>query len=156
MADINITRLQQLCGESELALTVFKTLSERERPRPVTDLRRLRLEMVEAGGRPISASEFREVFDELTKLGLGSVVVGRHNNPDRFKWNYNMVDLARKVLAQKVAAPSAGPRGAGPAPGWLRTAFPIRGGLVELELPVNMTKAEANELADYIKRFGRS
>jgi hypothetical protein len=160
MAELNVAKLRHLYSSNALVKKVFTTIAQRERPRPITDLRRLRLEMPD--GASVDKREFADIFTELQRLGLGTLVLGRGANPDRFKWAYNMVDVARDVIrpgATSRSAPVAAvePAEHEPFSGWHSLVYPLKSGeVVKMKLPAGLSREDAQGLADFIKRFGKS
>jgi hypothetical protein len=78
--------VQEVIHNNELAETVFKALSMRERFRQVTDLRRLYNEVDKLTHGKAEPEEFNKVIKNMEQAGLGRFIAGRKNQPDRFKW----------------------------------------------------------------------
>jgi hypothetical protein len=160
--NLDLSPVRELYRSMPIAKAVFKTLAERDRPRMTTDLRRLRLEMVN-DGYPIDKSEFMKLFEELQDMGLGSLInPRRENDTHRFKWRYNLLHVAKAATSkgktqplQRAIAPAPPPierQAARPA----RTmAIPFRQGLLELPVPEGLSKDEAEYIADIYRRAGQ-
>lgn len=151
---IQTDKIQTTYKESNLARAVFDTLATRERPRDITDLTRLRLEVMKEQGLSIDVREFITFFKAMEKCKLGVLLSPRSKTDHwRFKWSCNHIELARTAKGMKPvpkpAMTSAVPEGV------VVTHYPLRDTMVALPLPKDMTKKEAEELAEFIKRFGR-
>lgn len=79
------------------AQTILKVLSSRKRSRRRTDLNRLFL-AVQATNKNISETSFLEFFKTLQDKNVGSLIIGRKNNPNRFAWKYSLKDFASGEL----------------------------------------------------------
>lgn len=104
--------LQYLATQSPTGRAVFKALSERARFRRTTDLRRLFYYVQDKIDSSITEDGFLAVFQELQKLGTGKLIIGRRNNPNRFRWNFNLKEVAsaafeNRSLAELSALPNA-------------------------------------------------
>lgn len=112
--------LAKLAKKNSAAVAVFKEMAERKRFRREYSLKLLYKEL----GDKIDEGEFFQVFKDLEKAGLGSIVQGRAGNPDRFVWAYNLLDVARCAKGEidleqinklpKMAPPRRVSRGAPP------------------------------------------
>jgi hypothetical protein len=165
---INANELKALIKTHPLAETVFRSLMKRERTREMMDLRRLRNRIIDEEGIAVDRTQFKDLFIDLQRKGYGKLIIGKGQDPDRFKWNNNFIQMGKEALgmgtphsthppapmvrhaislAQGIHSP--------PAPGTIRITYPLRGELVYLDVPNDITKAEAEGLADLIRRFGR-
>lgn len=88
--------LKQVAEASPVSKIVFDMFSARERFRRRSDLRRMHSNLV-LEGKQISYDDFLTVFENLQDAGVGRIVVGRKNNPDRFLWNYNIKEVAQRA-----------------------------------------------------------
>lgn len=86
--------IREISQSSPVAKEVFGVLSERQRYRRRTDLNRL-YNMLKMSGSTVSPDDFLNVFKTLQAAQVGSLVIGRKNNPNRFVWNYNLKDIAK-------------------------------------------------------------
>lgn len=160
-------KLAEMAKKSDLAKAVFVTLSNMERSRPTTDLGRFRSRVKEAYGREIEVKEFMAVFKSFQDIGLGKLILSRElsKSPHRFKWAHNNVEVGKAVTSQEEAilptrltqqqvplATHTGPQDEAMA---LVLSYPLRGRLYSLQLPPDLSKAEAESLAAFIQRMGR-
>ena len=86
--------IQQIANQNEAAKVVFSALGERQRFRRQTDLRRL-MNNIMSGGQRLVEDDFMDVFKSLERAGVGSIIHRRGNHPPRFKWYYNLKDVAK-------------------------------------------------------------
>lgn len=152
--NIDVSKAVEISKRHPKAAEIFKALSERERPRERSDLGRLRREMLKEG-YVISTREFMDVMKALEKAGYGKIILGQGQNPPRFDWKVNYIELGRETMEhgpftrvaehhQSPVLPSAGDKIVffhDIRPGW-----PLK-----LVLPANITRAEAGALAEKIK-----
>lgn len=76
---------------------VLKTLTERQRVNKKTNLTHL-FQSLKRDNEVLNRDEFYSFFKDLQDRGLGVMIKGRRDNPDRFIWNYNLKEVAQKVL----------------------------------------------------------
>ncbi len=95
--DVNIEELKNLPKASPTADVVLSTLASRMRLRHFTDLTRLKTILI-SEGKKIVNEDFMSLFQSLERLGIGSVVYGRKNKPDRFEWFYSLKDVGKAAL----------------------------------------------------------
>lgn len=106
---VNEKTLTVIADSNETARSIFEHFASRQRFHTETSLKQLRLDLMQEGKKVIE-SEFNEIFKKFEAMGMGSTVTGRAGRPNRFKWNYNLRELAKSVKAKpkkviKVAAP---------------------------------------------------
>ena len=153
-----IDKLKSLAASSGAAKAVFTTLAHRERPRSTNDLRRLKQEMLKEHGLDCDMQDFVDVFKALHSMKLGKLELSKSpETPHRFHWHINSIQLAQAALGKKPSdtfkakeIPVSGPT---QKPGWFVLPVKLRGEISEIALPINMTKAEALEIASLIERF---
>src|SRR6185312_119444 len=85
--------LNMIAKENETAKNVFEVFGARERFRRETNLQRLQRSLLE-NGKKVVDDEFVELFKKLQSAGIGTLVIGRGNKATRFKWHYNLKDVA--------------------------------------------------------------
>jgi hypothetical protein len=104
----------------------------------------------------ISRADVIDLFRKLEEMSLGRFLVGRRGQPSRFEWDFAMISVGQAAtgetanieqdeiedVTEEAIAGSDGIK----HHFRLRPDFPV-----ELELPANLTSAEANRLADFIK-----
>jgi hypothetical protein len=157
---MDVTKLKAITQEVPLAKSVFNVLASRSRPREVTDLRRLRQTLIDEEGLAINPREFLELFKRLQVAGYGTVINPKiQTDPHRFKWKYNLIEVGQRALGLKKddAPVSSSSMSAAPVAveNRIRTSFPVGGELVHIDLPLGLTKKQAQELAEFIGKFGR-
>lgn len=112
------SKIKSVANSSVTSKAIFNALSERERYRDQLDLRKFKNDLMNKGEK-IVQDEYLETFKMLEDLGVGSLIIGRKGKPNRFKWNYNLKDVAKasmnnqtqiKTIAQSVTV-SKRPRG---------------------------------------------
>lgn len=182
---VNFSKLADACKRNEEFKALIITLSKMERGQAKSDLRRLRWRYEKETGNKLSTSDFRRLIETLEtvragRLQKGGNRAGTNTVPDRFDWDTNYVDMAIEVLgklgATVIEPPKAARRvyftGQAPTPqpaaesppavnsvrlpaNSIRYAFPLRGALLTIDLPSDLTKAEAEQLAALIRQAGR-
>lgn len=98
--------LSTVATQNDTAKNVFKVLSERERFRSETNLSRLRRSLLDEG-KKVVADDYLGVFKSLQDLGIGTIVIGRGNKPTRFKWHYNLREVAKAAGQHKKLPPAS-------------------------------------------------
>lgn len=96
----NLESLKTIANTSGTAKAVFNTLSERERYRDELNLRKFKNDLMNKGEK-IVQDEFMEIFQLLQDLGVGALIIGRRGKPNRFKWNYNLKEVAKAATSSK-------------------------------------------------------
>lgn len=89
--------IKSIANGSETAKTVFDVLSKRRRFRRQTNLNKLQ-QMLMDQGCLIVEDDYINLFKELETKGVGSLIVGRKGNPNRFKWNYSLKSVAKAAI----------------------------------------------------------
>lgn len=144
----NIEDLAAICDEmasrqnkqSETKMKSFLSLLNRKRDTPIKQLKLI------------------AAFRELERLGCGQYIEGRHGYPSRFAWNVEHGSLAICATAQgqpvphDQGLPAAEEDGEEATSNFLEHYFNLRVDYqLELTLPVDLTIAEADRLAAFIK-----
>lgn len=93
--------LGSLAMTSYAAKTVFHALASRVRFRRTTDLNRLYRFIVAEIDENFTEEQFLGVFKTLGTMELGKLIIGRKNNPNRFRWYYNLREAASVALDNK-------------------------------------------------------
>lgn len=138
---------------------VFQALAARGQVRNTTDLRRLRYELRDDYKVDVENEEFNAFFKELANLGFGKFIKGTGQNPNRFVWRGDSKETAIEVLGVQKAVEAVvkkGPTGRGLVESnTLKVPYKIRGATYWYEIPDDITTKEANELGEFLKKFGR-
>lgn len=90
-----VTKIQS--HDNPILRDLMKFLGARQRYRTRTDIDRIYREQF----AKVDYNEFLEAWKALDKSGVGSLVFGRKNNPNRFVWGVNLKDLGRAMLSTK-------------------------------------------------------
>lgn len=107
----------------------------------------------------LTRTEIIDFFRELEDAGCGIFVVGRKGHPTRFEWTVPLIDIGRvargdeiEVLALSNEALDSTTVTEEEANGLIKHRFVLRPNFdVHLELPEDLSPAEAGRLADYIR-----
>jgi hypothetical protein len=96
-------KVQAIVSSHHYGSQIMKELGRKERPRLITDIYRVKLELIR-GGLAITDLEFLKFFEALDKAGVGKLILEKTPGHNKFKWSYNMLHV---VEAARSAAPSA-------------------------------------------------
>jgi hypothetical protein len=152
---MNVEKLSEMMRSDGTAKALFEAVASIERPRPITDLRRLKNRVAKDKHIILSTDDVLEWAKQLQAGGFGTIINRRTSvDPYRFKWKYNLVDVAKTALGQHEPkqTPGAPMNLSGDT---LTVPFPIRGRIFNIQIPSDMTSQEANDLASFIARFAR-
>lgn len=86
---LNSEAIQTLAKENPTADSLLLTLAERGRNRGDTDIQRYRLLLLRKGVKVVEA-DYLAAWKKLEEIGAGSIIYGRKNKSNRFKWNYSL------------------------------------------------------------------
>lgn len=89
--------IKEVAQTTPTSKVVFEALSKRVRFRDQTDLNKFRNDLL-GEGQKIVDDEYMETFKKLQQLGVGILKLGRGNKPNRFKWNYNLKQVAKAAF----------------------------------------------------------
>lgn len=93
--------IETIANRSEISKIIFKVLSDKQRARRATDLTHA-FKAATKIDSTIPEREFLSVFKEMQAAKLGSLVIGRRNNHNRFVWKYNLKDVAEAAKGKTV------------------------------------------------------
>lgn len=79
---------------------VYKVLGARQRVRQQTDLTQLYKD-IRRMDKTVDEKDFLNTFKDLESKGVGSLIIGRRGNPNRFIWKYNLKDVATRLNKNK-------------------------------------------------------
>lgn len=85
--------IQNLAKQNETSEGALMLLAMRERHRHETDVARFKLALLKQGIKVVD-TDLTALFGKLQELGAGAYVHGRNGKADRFKWHYNLKDVA--------------------------------------------------------------
>lgn len=153
---VDLKKLRDLYQKNPAARAILDEFAGRERNRTETKVDNLLYVTLE--NRPIARGEIIQVFQELQAIGCGSFVVGRKGHASRFSWTVGLPsvgkaaageDLPLEVISEEERQEEAADVPEGERKSY---SFPLRPHLdVRLELPLDLSSAEAARLSDFIK-----
>jgi hypothetical protein len=157
ISTVDVKKLREFYQRSAPARALLDDFAARERNRTETKVDNLRYIQVES--RPITRGEIIEVFQELQKLGCGSFVVGRKGHSSRFQWRLGLPSVGKAAAGEEiqldvVSEEDRRQEEATDVPEGVRKLylFPLRPNLdLRLELPLDLSSAEAARVSDFIK-----
>lgn len=79
-------------------LTLVHYGANRERNREVTDIEQMRKGIELKEGETLDATRWMQAFKKLEDMGLGSLIIGRRGNPNRFRWNYSLKAIGQAAV----------------------------------------------------------
>lgn len=94
------TTLNQIATASDTAKTVTELLASRQRLRHVTDISRVRNDLVKDGSRIVD-EEYMAYWKQLQTQKIGNIIYGRKGKPNRFEWHYSLKSVAQAALDGK-------------------------------------------------------
>lgn len=161
LTDKQIEALKKLANSSALHKAVFEVFATRERPRAVSDLRRLRHAVYHEKSVSIRTDEFLALFKTLEQMGLGKLQLAkRDTDPHRFAWkteiNYKELGGAATGIEYKSPAIPSKPLAEAFAVSYphMLAPFPLRGGAMPIAVPSDFfTKDEADRLSTFIRMY---
>ena len=161
---LNIEGLRGLYSADKTARALFDNLARR-----VNNSREQNVDQLERSlakdGVDASRRDLTHVLKELQQAGCGEYIVGRKGHPSRFRWDVEMVAVARYAAGISTDIDRGLPNGDGDtateigADGHPHASshefthgFQLRPNLlVSFRLPADLTTSEAARLADFIK-----
>lgn len=152
---VDLKKLKDIYLKNPAARAMLDEFARREQNRTETKVDNLLYLKVD--NRPITRGEIIQVFQEFERIGCGTFIVGRKGHPSRFQWTVGLPSVGKAAAGEDVpldVISEAEREQANQLPDEeLETyAFPLRPNLkVELELPTDLSSAEASRLADFIK-----
>jgi hypothetical protein len=152
---VDIKKLKDLYLKSGAAQALLDEFAQRERNRTETKVDNLLYLKVD--NRPITRGEVIQVLQEFERVGCGTFVVGRKGHASRFQWTVGLPSVGKAAAGEDVPLEVISEEERQQADELpereLETyAFPLRPNLkVELELPTDLSSAEASRLADFVK-----
>lgn len=100
MENLNREVIKTLSNASTTATSAMLLLALRERNKPYTPLAVMKDQLIKMGEKVVDA-DYKQFWKDLEAAGVGSLILGRKGNPDRFQWNYSLKDVARSVVDDK-------------------------------------------------------
>jgi hypothetical protein len=150
--DVNVKGLRELYKTDSEAKAMFDHLASRERDRRETTVDRLRWNLNQGGGDPISRGQIVRLFRQLEELGCGNFIPGRWGHESRFRWSVGLADVGRAASGQSVRMEPPSTAELDAPNDLLDHRFHLRKDLdVALKLPSDLTSTEAARLAAFIQ-----
>lgn len=104
------SKLMELSTRNSTTYSITKRLNDRQRLRKITDISRLKNDLIKSGERIVD-TEYATYWKELQAQGIGNVIFGRNGKPNRFEWHYSLKNVAKSALegvnVETKALPSA-------------------------------------------------
>lgn len=94
------TTLNEIATATPTAQIVTQKLADRQRLRHVTDISRIRNDLVKDGERIVDA-EYMAYWKQLQTQKIGNIIYGRKGKPNRFEWYYSLKSVAQAALESK-------------------------------------------------------
>lgn len=165
-------KLKKLAHANHTATVTAMALASRERIRNFSDIRRTKAELIRQGEKIVD-SDYIQFWKDLEAQGVGSIIYGRRGvKPDKFAWHYSLKAVSKSMIEGEDITvkrfPDAPPlRGSSPeqsskiqrtaqvgAPEPLTQKVTVvisTNRIIELRVPDNFTKAEAERVATAIR-----
>ena len=156
MGDAKVNRdlkgLKELYNKDKAAKAILENLAGQSVSLKETSVEWI-IQKIAMDGRVLTRPEIVGFFQTLNKLGFGQFVPGRRGQQSRFTWNARMVSVGRFVIGEATDIEDSQQDDKQEAvEESLTHNFQLRRNLaVMFSLPVNLTAAEAQRLADFIK-----
>lgn len=151
---VNAEGLQQLYRTNEHARTVLDHFASRQRNWSTTTVDRL-LTILQAEGSAVSRGDLIAVLRSLDELGCGSFVAGRRGHASRFEWRVRMVTVGRAAAGEPTDVEDIADDEKSeeePESLLLEHKFRLRADhVVAIDLPADLTQAEAARLGDFLR-----
>lgn len=94
MSENETLSVKSIANSSEAAKAIFDELGSRKRYRKYTNLDQFK-HLLMSKGLKVVDTEYWKTLKDMEKAGLGTIIIGRRGNPDRFIWNYNLKSVAQ-------------------------------------------------------------
>lgn len=149
----NIEELKKLYRSHPTARTFLDHCAQRTNNQSETKVDRV-LVVLRDKGHDIPRGDIIEVFRALADLGCGEFVTGRRGWPSRFVWSAGMVSIARAAAGEPPKIEEIPDEQATDesTDATLTHSFHLRPETpVSFQLPVDLTKSEAERLAGFIR-----
>jgi hypothetical protein len=133
---------------------IVAELSKKERPREVTDIYRVKLQLLR-GGLNISDIEFLKFFETLERAGAGKLIIEKAPGHHKFRWAYNLLHVVAAARgagahqtspSQNARIRSTMPAIESPAVDSTEVVIPYKAGSVTVTLPAGFTEEDVDRL----------
>jgi hypothetical protein len=150
---IDVERLKDLYQRNAAARLILDQAARRQRNQSETKVDRL-MAVLAAEGHEVSRGDIIDALRSLENLNAGQFVTGRRGWPSRFIWNVGMVSVGKAAAGepQEIETIPSENSEEPPESAMLAHSFYLRVDTpVTIELPFDLTKAEAERLAAFIR-----
>lgn len=97
LVTLNGKQLKEITHKSRTAEVTMTALAMRERMRTFSDIPRTRAKLVKEGEK-IVEQDYMQFWKDLQTAGVGVIVYGSKNRPDRFEWHFSLKQVAKASL----------------------------------------------------------
>lgn len=94
---LNQEQVKNVTDANATATATMIVLGFRERARSVTNLGRIKAQLLEMKENVVDKDYF-QFWRGLEEAGAGSIILGRRGKQTRFQWNYSLKDVARGAI----------------------------------------------------------
>lgn len=94
---LNGSKLREIAHANPTAIVTMTALAMRERLRHVSDIPRTKNHLKRQGEKIVDA-DYMKLWKDLEAAGVGSIIYGRRNVPDRFEWHYSLKKVAKAAI----------------------------------------------------------
>jgi hypothetical protein len=150
---IDIDSLKSLYQHNPAAQLMLDHAARRQRNQTETKVDRI-VALLATEGHEISRGDVIDAFRSLEDLGAGQFVTGRRGWPSRFVWSVGMVSVGKAAAGEPQEIESIPDESfeEEPTSAMLGHSFYLRVDTpVTIELPVDLTKVEAERLASFVR-----
>lgn len=99
---LNQDKLKAVVNASHTAIVTTLLLALRRRARDYSNLPATKDQLINMGEKIVD-EDYKQYWQNLQDLGVGSVIYGRRGNPDRFQWHYSLKTVAKAAIEGKEA-----------------------------------------------------
>jgi hypothetical protein len=156
-SNIAVAPLRKLYTTSRAAKAAFDHFAQRKNSSAQTTVDRLQTALRQ-DGQDVARSDIIDLFKALGEAGCGHFVVGRKGHPSRFEWLVSLIDVGRSAAGEavKVEAITESERADSinddSAVELIEHRYRLRADVdLRIELPLNLTAAEASRVADFVR-----
>lgn len=147
---MDTSKLQKLYNDNPAAKALLDELADRDRNQSETRTDRMVHLLRE---NEVKRADLIQVFRELEKLDVGRYVEGRRGWPSRFVWSVKSANAGRLARGEATEVENVQTEDAETEEAdMLEHTFKLRADLdVTFSLPIDLTYAEAERLAGFVK-----
>ncbi|MEX2672032.1 MAG: hypothetical protein WD294_07980 [Phycisphaeraceae bacterium] len=146
--------LRDLYGTSSSFRAIFDHFASRQRALTKTTVDRIQQNVIAEGHDDVTRRDVISFYREVEAAGCGRFVVGRKGHESRFDWHVSLASVGQVAAGETEEFESVDEIEGDEASEemLLRHRFRLRPDLeLSLDLPANLTSAEANRLAGFLQ-----